>query len=315
MSGWSSFAILSNLVVCLALTSCGPGDYDVSNETDRMAMKIDIRNALTVNNCTDAIELSKRIYESSYSDNEIRMLYASAHACSIGIRLYDLIDKITTADFSSADQIFKSFVKLFPVRTTLDARFQNGWFAQDALLSMLKRGIVVASGQRIESTYNPGSVLAEHRVDDANVYLAFIAMAQVGTALNRYGYNSGDDPAALGYAQSVALPWATQAAVKADVVGAGCATASAYLNMFDGIDALVSLISSGSARAALSNIVTLLKTGASLAGTNACLLDGFSALQCEGALQRLRSRTSCFERDEIASAAAGIISGINLGWL
>jgi hypothetical protein len=277
-------------------------------------MKIDIRNALTINNCSDAIVLSTRLYNSAYSDNEIRMLYASAHACNMGIQLYDLIDQITSASLNSPDAIFKSLVKIFPSRTALDTRLQSGWFAQDALQSILKPGSVVASNDaNPSSANNPGSVLSRDRTDDANMYLTFVAMGEVGTSLNRYGYNASDDPAAMGYAQSILIPFDSQALIKADASGAGCSLASGLLNMFDGIRSVITLVS-GSTSASLNNILTNLETVTLLAGKNACTTDGFSSNQCDAAAQRLRYRASCTESDSIASFAGGIVNGINLGW-
>jgi hypothetical protein len=298
------------------MSACGRGTYDVGNETDRLAMKIDIRNALTVNNCSQALDLSSQLYNSSYSDNDTRMLYASAHACNVGINLYNLIDQITASDFSSADQIFKSLVRLFPSRTALDTRLQSGWFAQDALQAILKPGAVIGAADRTYAgTSNPGSVLIRDRTDDANMYLVFVAMSEVGTNLNRYGFNASDDPAALNYAQQVALPWLSEATVQADTSGAGCGLASSLLNMFDGIHSIITLVS-GDTSTSLNQILTTLESAATLAGTNACLAHPFTAAECQAGLARLRFRSSCFEQasSPAAAAAAGINSAVDLGW-
>ena len=306
--------VWSITAISFSLFSCGHGAYDVNNETDRLAMKIDIRNALTTGNCSLALDLSTKLYQSAYSDNDTRMLYASAHACNVGINLYSLIDQITAADFSSPDQIFKSLVKIFPSRTALDSRLQSSWYAQDALQAMLKGGTVLASvDQTYANSYNPGSVLQRDHIDDANVYLVFIAMSEIGTTLNRYGYAATDDPAALNYAQAVTLPWITQALIKADTSTAGCGLASGLLNMFDSISSLITLVSGGTS-ASLASILTNLQTAVTTAGTTQCTVDGFSASQCAAALTRLRYRASCTEQDPIASAAAGIIQGVNAGW-
>jgi len=296
-------------------SACSRGTLDLSNNTDREALKIDIQNALTAGNCSQAIDLSKQLYFSSYTDNDVRMLYASSLACNIGIKLYPLISQIGDSDFSNADAIFKSLVRLFPSRTALDSKLQSGWFAQDALQAMLNPGTVIGPIDAINAgTENPGSVLARDRVTDANVYLVFIAMSELGTSLNRYGFNASDDPATLGYAQQVDLPWQTLLDVKADTSGAACGTASAMLNLFDGIEAMIEA-AAGSTTDSLSDILTQLESAAETAANTQCsVIDGFSASQCAAAITRLRDRASCGESDPIASTAAGIIQGINFLW-
>lgn len=277
-------------------------------------MIFEIRNNLSTMNCASALDLSKQLFDSRYSNNEIRMLYASAHGCNVDIRLYPLIDAISVSDFSTLDAIFKSLVRLFPSRTTLDSKLQSTWVMQDALQAILDPGVVIgASDQNVINDYNTGSLVARDRTDDGNAFLIFAAMAGVGTSLNRYGYNITDDPAALAYAQVLPLTWITQALIKGDISHAGCSLASSLLNMFDAINA-VSDLTSGSISAAFSAIASA-QAVVDLAGETRCTADGFTIGQCRVAAQRLRYRDSCFENDAIASYAAGVIQSINTGWL
>lgn len=277
-------------------------------------MIFDVRNALTVMNCTLAIEYSTTLFESKYSNNEIRMLYASAQGCNVGIQLYPLIDAISAADFSSVDAIFKSFVQLFPSRTALDSKLQSTGYIQDALQAMLNPGTVLgASDKNVINAFNTGSVLIRDRTDDSNAFLVFTAMAGVGTSLNRYGYSVSDDPASVGYSQVVALPWLSKNSILSDTTHSGCALASSLLNMFDAMSA-VSGIASGGISSAFSAILTvqgLMEAAAKIQ----CQGDGFSSNECDVAKARLRYRDACYEQDAAASFAGALNNQIDAGWL
>jgi hypothetical protein len=284
-------------------------------------MKVQIKQDLTKGNCIEAIDLSGRLYNSSYSDNEVRMLYASAHACNVGIQLFQLLDDITTANLGTQDAIIRTMVRLFP-STTADSRLQSSWFAQDALISSIISGAVVAPASTITvDANNPGSTNLSDRTLDANTYLVFIGMAEVGTGLNRYGYSAGQSPSALSYAQGQLLPWTTQAAVQADGTGTACAVVSGLFNMADGISAIVGYLS-GSTSSQLSNITSILTTGLGVAGNAQCMADipgGINATVCAQAALRIRYRNACSEPGNAglgaASYSAGVIQGINALWL
>jgi hypothetical protein len=277
-------------------------------------MKVAINQALTSADCSTAIQLSTQLYNSIYSDNDIRLLYASSHACNVGIQLYGLLDDITKASFTTPDSIIRTFVRLFPTSAS-DSRLQSAWFSQDGLLASLNTGAVVAPVDQINFTsFNPSSVEVTDRTLDSNTYLMFIGMAVIGTGLNRYGYTAAQSPAGLSYAQGQNLPWGTLAAVKADTSGAACATVAGFYNMFDGINSIVGLLS-GSTSSQLSSITTLLSTALDNAGNNQCTtVDPFTQVQCTAAKRRIHFRGACAENDPNASFAAGVINGINALW-
>ncbi len=278
-------------------------------------MKIDILNSLTKEDCATAITLATTLYDSKYSDNEIRMLYASAHGCNVGLKLYDAIGDL--ANFNIANPI-SQFPKMFP-STVADSRLASANYAQDALQAILNSGTVLAVPDQIyPGTYNVGSDNYVFRSDDANTYLMFISMAEIGTALNRFG-----SPSAT-YGQGTTLQWETMAAVKADTTGAACALASAFLNFFDGANSAFSYLApsaTGSIKAVLTIMQDPLVTqdpipGRTTFGGNAhCLSDGYTQAQCTAAGQRLRFRGACSEQDPAASFAAGIIGAVNDLWL
>ena len=302
------------LIACVFLTSCGSGPYDVNNATDRAAMKIDIKQALTKLDCTQALSLSTLLYQSNFVDNDARLLYASAHGCNIGIQLFSLLDNITTSNFGTPNEIIKSLVRIFP-SSSGDSKMQSSWFAQDALQSMLNGVAVIAPADVVQfSPNNKGSVSVQDHTNDANAYLLFIGLAGVGTVLNRYGYAPGQSAVTLSYKKGQSLPWTTLAAVQTDTTGVACALTASFFNMFDGIYTMLSFLS-GATSGQLSSISTLLSGFFDLAGKTRCGLDGFSVAQCNAAAIRIRYRGACTEQAAAASFAAGVIGGINGVWL
>jgi hypothetical protein len=291
-----NYKIAVGFLGLVCLTACGSGNYDVNNSTDRAAMEVAIQLDLTNNNCGDAITLSTQIFNSSYSNNFDRMLYASAQACNVGIQLFPLIQDLTTESFTTQDSVIRAFVRLFP-STLTDSRLTSAWYAQDALQSILNPGSVIGVSDQIAfSTYNPGSDLATDHTLDANSYMIFIGMSVIGTSLNRYGYASGQTPASLSYGKGQSLTWTSKALVQADTTGTACGIASGFLNLFDGIDQIVTYLG-GSTLTDFQTVNTILEEAIELVGTTQCQADGYTATQAEA-----------------ASFTAGVISGINVAW-
>jgi hypothetical protein len=314
-SKFSSLKILSFCALSFITVACGTKNYDITNSSDRAAMMVDARNALTSNNCSSALSIITPLYNSVYSNNDVRMIFASAHGCNIGIQLYVLIDSLTSANVTTTSNIFKTFVRLFPSKTATDSRMESSNYATDALQASLLPGTVLSAVGTINSgTNNPGSLLTRDLTPDANTYLTFIAMASIGTVLNRYGFAASDDPAATSYAKTQALPWTTKAAVQADTTNSGCTLSSGLFNLIDGIQAVAAIIVSGSTYTQLNAILQQLQTYVNLAATTGCQADGYSASVCATAIARLRTRTACSEQDAAASATAGVIQGVNAGW-
>ncbi len=304
-SQFLGFGIPGLALLSLALSGCGSTTDDLTSATDRAEMKQRITTALTQNDCTSAITLSTQLFNSAYSDNEIRMLYVSAHACNSGIALYNVLMNLST--ISSTDPI-ADFVRLFP-STASDSKLQSAWYAMDALQTVLNPGAVVSTAdQVIPNVHNVGSDLIQDRVLDAKIYGLFVSMAIIGETGNRYG-----NPSAT-YTQGTDFAWTTKAAVQNDTTGSACALASSFLNFFDSTQSALTLLSGG-ASANVSAIITLLQTPLLNAGNTQCtVVDGYSAAQCSAAVIRLRYRASCNETGAIASYAAGLIQAINLAW-
>jgi len=286
-------------------------------------MMFQIQNDLSGStmNCAGAIDLSTQLFQSPYVNNRMRMLYASAQGCNVGIQLYPLLNSFQNLNFTSPDAIFKALVQLFPSRTALDSKLQSTWLMQDALQATLNDGTVVgAADQILINAYNTGSDLSRDHTNDANSFLVFTAMAGVGTSLNRYGYLPTDDPASLAYAptQTGVLPWtapgvvpswSNQAGVLGDTSHAACSLVSSLYNMFDAISA-VSGFTSGAVKSAFA-LIGVLQVPMDFAGNTQCTADGFTAPECQNAAARLRYRDACFESNVNASkAAASYTAGV-----
>ena len=312
------------LIAASLLQSCGINLDDLDSETNRKAMYQEAINALNVGNCALAVDISSRLFNSKYSDNPIRMLYASSQACVTGIQFYGMLTNITNNNFATVDDIFKSMVKMFPSRTALDSNLQAAWNSQDALQSVLGPGPVISQADMINPTgFNPGSARYIDRTADSNLFLIFVAMAELGSGLNRYGYTAADDPASFGYAPAVPcaafpctgpLPWVTKTLVKGDTTGSACGIASSYYNLIDGIKASAAILPSN-VGGTLTTMIGLLSAVIDGAASANCTSDGFTQLQCDAAIARLRYRNACTEQDAAASAAAGVIGAIDLGWI
>jgi hypothetical protein len=297
-------SLLSILFLSVLFVGCGGGPYDLSNSTDRAELKVEINNALTRGDCTSAISLSSPLFNSPYVDNDLRMLYVSAHACNAGIIMYNVYDNLTS--LGGANPIGE-FSRMFP-STVSDSKLQSTWAALDALQTVLLPGSVVsAADQIVPNAYNTGSVLLKDWTTDAKIYAFFLTMALIGETGNRFG-----SPSAT-YTQGADYVWTDKATVQADSTGTACALASGFLNFIDSVNSILTLLpssSQGSVASALA-IISAVET----AGTLQCTtLDGYSAAQCSAASQRLRYRASCNESLPIASFAAGVIKGVNVAW-
>lgn len=292
------------------VTGCSPGT-DLSDEATRNEIKEATRNALTTNDCVTAITAISPLYVSDYTDNETRMLYASAQGCSAGINFFDIFDSISDGTLNGG-ALFEVTAELFPSNAASDARLQAGWFAQDAVHAVWSPGAIVAEVDKYYAdTANPGSVWYRDRTDNANTFLLFVAMAEIGAAQNRYGYSAGQVPASFNYQQQVDFPWVSRALVQADTTDVACGLASSVLNLIDATNALIG--SSTTLANSLSDIQSTLgaiESGASFA----CTLDGHLTTTCDQAVRRLRYRRSCSEDASIAAAAASIIFAVNSIW-
>jgi hypothetical protein len=196
---------------------------------------------------------------------------------------------------------------------------------------MLKPGAVVGGMDQISAfALNPGSVLATDRTQDSNLYGFFMAMSIIGNTLSRYGNTSATTGG--GWGQGSDLIWTDLNLVKGDSTGSACGLASAFLNFIDGFTQVQSTGVLGSGGAAVNLMTTGLQAAVVVGGVAPCATSGglyacekyYSPVgapsvqtqaRCNLAMERLRYRGACAEKDEAAIFAAGMIQCINAIWL
>lgn len=295
------------LFLAETLSGCGGGPYDLSDALDRAEMINEVQNALTRGDCTTALVHSTRLYESPYTNNEIRMLYVSSQSCRAGVNMYRIFEELTS--LSSANPIGE-IVRIFP-STAADSKLQSAWAALDALQTVLVPGAVVGTSDRtLPNEHNPGSVLLQDLTADAQIFGFYLAMALIGTSGNRFGSPDSN------YAQGGDLIWTTKSLVQADTTGSACSLAAGLLLFIDSATAIQSRLPS-SAASAVGVVLNVLNgpLGPVSQGDQTCLAAVGSATTCALAKQRLRYRGACSESDAAAAYAAGMVDGFNNIWL
>lgn len=308
------FGIAAMAAVAMAFASCSAPRYEVGTVEGKAAI-LDATNVfLSSGDCEGALSTIENLYSSRYTDNEVRLIRASAHGCNAGINLFKLLGDLGDNDLGPPE-FWNTMAKLFPSETT-DSRAESAMFATDALMAALKSGTVVPTDAKVNSeTRNPGSVFAEDRVDDSNFYMIFVSMALIGTLENRYG-----SPDSTSFNKGNALPWEDPADVDED----GCAFVGAIMNLLDSAGQLnlgegIALAISSSVGEIEDNVVSL---GCELGCQNPVC--GFAAGECTPCPTLIRNRKGCdFNGDndqkKAACAASGIVYVLNndtsFGWL
>jgi hypothetical protein len=299
-------------------------------------MILEIQNALTTGDCASALLNSKKLFDSNYSDNQIRMLYANSLACKSGFKMLDVLNELTS--FTSPNALGQ-FARVFP-SVVGDQKLESGWISQDALQSILNPGSVVGSYDQIfGTTGNPGSVLATDRTTDSNFYGFFMSMSNIGNTLSRYGNTSATTGG--GWGQGTDLVWEDEVSVQNDHSGTACGLASAFLNFIDGFTQIQTSGMLGSAGSVIQVMVTGLQTQVVDGGLpGPCLFSGglyaceqyyttgpgapvgapagppsaATVARCNLAKSRLRYRGACSENLDNAIFAGGMIKCINALW-
>lgn len=305
------------------LSGCGGSSSDGSTELGKRQIIDQANQALTTSDCATALDLLLPVYNSANSDNEIRMMTASAYACWANINYFKVMGDMVTNASALTSGFFTYASTLFPSTIGADHVAEGALLSQDALMATLKSGIpILPSGGINLGSYNVGSIYPYDRTDDSNLYLLFTSLAGIGSLQNRYGNpNSGFHP-------QTKLPWSTPATVSTD----GCGYVSSILNFVDAIDAAQNILPSGIQKS-LNTVATALEAPLDQACDYGCTggnpgLPGWVASGCGFASgcttdhkcpKTLRNRSSCQAQttDVNSCAAAGIVNLINvspLGW-
>ncbi|MGE0616885.1 MAG: hypothetical protein AB7P04_14735 [Bacteriovoracia bacterium] len=305
-----------NLLGLFGALGCANPVLEPTSEYQKQAMLAQANIYLSTGNCAGAIALMDALYNSGFTDNDVRMVRASAHGCNAGINFLPLVDKLGTANIAGP-LLWRRLTEYFPYSS--DSNLQSAWYATDSLMAALLPGVVIAAADEFNAgTLNPGSLKYTQRTSDSNLYMIFVSMANIGQIQNKRGAPDGN------YQKTQNLPGTTSATVTEE----GCSYAGSILNMIEGISATSTLMS-GSVATSLTQLTTvfdaLLKDAcgkgcAGTAGSGCTLTYAECAVSCP---IKLRTRTGCTNaaltdaQNPAKCAASGIINFINtdpFGW-
>ncbi|MEK6580462.1 MAG: hypothetical protein AABZ55_14650, partial [Bdellovibrionota bacterium] len=276
---------------------------------------------LSPQDCQGALALILPVYGSTGTDNDVRMLTASAYSCYAGVNFFKLIGDLNSNSSRLADRQFWGLLtQLFPSAAG-DRKAEYTSYAIEALQSVIPAGTTVPPASQINpGTPNIGSIYSTDRSIDSNEYLTFVAMAAIGTYQNRYG-----TPNPATFVKTVNLPWTTAAALTPD----GCAYASAIVNFSDALD-VVTQNTTGVYQQLLMGIKTNFQATIYTACDRGCqnsnpgggwVPSGCTVTTaCATCPIGLRDRNRCTgqNNDQVSCAAAGIVNFINtdlvFGW-
>lgn len=302
---------------------------DASTSHGKRAIIDSINLALSEQDCSKAIASAEGIYNSAYSDNDVRMVTASAYGCRAKVNFFQILSDIAAnAPQMAGPGFWSTLVKFFPSVKGQDHILEASLLATDALMATLNSGALVLPSFKINgSGFNPGSMFYTDRTADSNIYLLFIAMATIGASESRFGSPDAE------YKKTKYLQWTTAAKVDSD----GCTFASGIVNFFDALGGTKDQVSGNLSKTlnsiheklaiVIDNSCKIGCLGALATPTGDATLDpnsvwvasGCAITTCAKCPFGLRDRSKCtgVTTDEVSCAAAGLVNFINsstLGW-
>ena len=305
--------VLVGSAALLLTTACGTSTFDPATPEGKRAIIEATNRHLAAKNCSNAIATIKDLYHSASTDNEVRMIMASAYACGANVNFFKLLgDLQLNAAYLGGQTFWAVMAKLFPATNAADDKtVESALLATDALMAALKPGAVILPSQYINPTsFNPGATVYTDRIEDSNIYLLFVSLAAIGAMENRF---AAPDPT-LGYMKTTDLPWTMpdSAGMKTD----GCAFASELLNFADSLGGVISsakgaLKESFSSMSAVQQLLyQTCEAGCSVPNPGPCNLG------CTACPTALRDRSKCAGTltDEASCSAAALVNSINASW-
>jgi hypothetical protein len=150
------------LIVCFSLVSCG-NRYDLATERGRQARIDDANGYLSSNNCVSANAAIDPLYYSPFVDDQVRIIKASAVACSASFNFL----KLTASLLDSAN--FMSAIAKSMTNTPNDSARDTMFAAMDVL------------------TRNGSLPNAASRSPEVNTYMVFLQFGVIGAIIRNYG--------------------------------------------------------------------------------------------------------------------------------
>lgn len=302
------------------LAGCGEKNLSCSSEEGRRAIVKEVDQELSRQSCSTALAVIETYYsQEGCGTDDIRLARASANACAANVNFFQLVEDLGTNSLVGSD-LWITLTKLFP-SSSVDQRVTGAQNSLDALFAIRLPGTLTPPEYVVNATtVHPGTLVAAHRTEDANIYGMLVSMALVGALQNRYGSPAGNWHKTQKLGQTVGNPNGWEDANFVDVNA--CSYAGAVLTLFDSITQVSGTIgtslggSVGTSLTTAATTYTLLLDAACDAGCTAC---GLAAGLCDPCPIELRNRYSCLgnNTDKFSCAAAGIASFINnnpLGW-
>lgn len=288
----------------LALVSCEsstvPKNY---SPFDKASVLNEVDVALTRGDCSAAITAIEPLFNSAYSDNDVRMRAAAAYACSAKVNFIgNMLSLISNAsDISATPAVFwRLLAKTYNSRIGDDHVVEGAVLSLDALLSVTRPGVLILPQYQVNpGSHNVGSVFYTDRTDESNFALLFSSMATIGGISSRYGLadSSTGEPATV----PPNLPWDSVGSFAPNSENGrdGCALAAGVVNFVDSLSALET-IAPPSMMSTVNVLTGLFSAGFNSACELACTAPamaggcGLTAEVCgTGCSVRLRSRASC----------------------
>lgn len=321
-------------------TACGTPKYTDSSMESRAAILDAVNIYLNSGQCEKAIELIDPLYNSAQTDNEVRYARAASYGCAAGVSNFfstttAVLANRLDAAVGEGSYLWRTASKIFyptglwnthpSFSTNIDRRIVGAANAMDALMSVVKKGVVVSTTNKINaSSANPGSLSYADREDDANLTMLFVSLAGVGAVQNRYS----DTQTAASYKKSRNIGWTMAKPngfeIAADIGVDGCIYAASVLNVFDSFSAVENILPKNlkDAFTAIKAIQTLLdaacEAGCTGAINSGCSLPSGSCTTCPASLKYWNSCSPTVANDKNSCAAAGIIrfldTNTNVGW-
>ena len=192
MEGLSARVVLSAAIMTLLAISCSAPREEGAEQSGKAAILDSVYAALTREDCATAIGIIEPLYASANTDNDVRLARAAAQGCKAGANnMFSLLTKIAGNSSSLAGNKFWELItEMFYHQTESeqDKRISAAGSALDALMAAVTNGTVISAANQVNAgTNNVGTLIADDRLDDANLYMVFSAMAMAGNIQTRYG--------------------------------------------------------------------------------------------------------------------------------
>ncbi len=278
---WSGQGIPSPLMIATALDS--------------------VNLALNQAQCSTALHMISPLYQSPYSNSDIRLAMGATYGCFANLQFFTLLNQIIQSSQTFTGSGFWNFlIQQFPSSLTPNDDQRPAFLVTgiQALMSAAQSDIFLNPEYFLNLTSNnPLALRSVDRVSDANLLLIFFGLALTGSELSRLDRSAG-----------IHLPWTTYDQTS----GAGCGFASGLLHFLDGIEFLKTN-TAGALSNALSALQKIEAMGLDTMCASGCTLCADPTVTCKTCPPALRNPTSCTGTKEIYScAAAGISQSVDL---